>query len=1082
MKKFLIIIFSAISIFAPYQKADSTLSDPSVRIVCSDSRAIVLEFSSPKFKVKKKKVKDERFQLVEIEGFGRISEPGKPQLPVKGALIGIPNQGEVEVRVLESECSLYQGYNIYPSPEISLDTEANFRRIKKRFFKDQSIYSKNSFYPASAIELGFSGMMRDQKVSQIKFYPIQYNPITKELKFYKRIRVRVVLVKSNPPLPPFSKGGLGGLRATKVAPTHLHTHSDRAGAYEELMKDVIINYDALDRAKGTKPSSAGMSLRGVKPDCRQAGDQSNLVNNAAVENNKIKISIDEDGIYKITFSDLKNAGMDLSGINPEFIKMFNKGKEIAIDVYDDGNGYFNDGDYILFYGKAMTGIFTKENIYWFYAGEDAGLRMAEKDGSPLNSEINSNYYKATSHYEEDNEFWRSLPGGEDKDHWFWKEINILPSMSLANLSFELNNIADIAENISMRVSLQGKSDDLAVSPNHHTKIYLNDSLIDDFLWSGQTEIMRNISIPQSLLINGENKLDIEEVNDKGALVDIIYLNWFELDYLDKYIAEDNLLEFSQEETGAYNLKIDGFTNGDIYIFDISDPDNVLKITNNVTESSESGFATKFKIDGKKKFIALSSDKIKKPIALVLDEPSSLKSSDNGADYIIITHEDFYKNILPLAEYRKNKGLRVKVVKVTDIYDEFSYGIFDPGAIKDFLKYAYENWEQPAPTYVLLVGGANEDYKGSSKSILKNYIPTHLYKSSEMGFTYSDNWFVSVTTDDNGNYDILPDMFIGRITKTGSDIDTIVKKIMDYEDNKVVEGWQKRALFVADDDDPAFERVSNELADLYFPKTSTKIYLSTYSDSEKENNKMREDIIKNINDGVLITNYIGHGNKDKWAKEYMFQSADIPLLDNKEKLTFVTNFNCQTGLFAYYKGSYSIAEEFLRAEDKGAVAVFAPAGLGYTSEHAILAKYLFSNLFSDSHKDLGVSTTEAKISAYADGVSPSIVETYILFGDPALRLRQNENLRIISEALPDGKVRTRYSFAFEANGGFPPYRWQMKGRFPPGLKLNKNTGKIYGKPTKPGVYNFRIIVSDSGNKSKVYKKFSIVIKPRNIKKK
>ena len=578
------------------------------------------------------------------------------------------------------------------------------------------------------------------------------------------------------------------------------------------------------------------------------------------------------------------------------------------------------------------------------------------------------------------------------------------------------------------------------------------------------------------------------------IVDTIYLNWFEVEYLGKYIAEGDSIKFSETISGTYNFKIDGFTGSDIKIFDITDPVNVVKIINNLTEQNTSDFTTKFSLtDGtiseqvKKNIIVFGPDKIKTPSSIVLDEPSLLKSPDNGADYIIITHEDFYDNVLPLAEYRAKEGLRVKTIKVTDIYDEFNYGIFDPSAIKDFLKYAYENWEHPAPTYVLLVGGANEDYKDNLKTGSKNYVPTHLYKSSEMGFTYSDNWFVSVTTDENGNYDILPDMFVGRITKNGSDIDNIVKKIINYEKNNKIKKWKKKVLFVADDDDVIFENVSNELADDYLTDTftSSKIYLSSYSDEEKLINKPREDIIKGINEGFLITTYTGHGNKDKWGKvidesdKYMFQSTDIPYLSNKGKETFVINFNCQTGLFAYLDGGYSLAEEFLRAEDKGAISVFAPSGLGYTSEHKILAEYLFNYLFSDNTSDLGFSTTEAKIKAYADGVSPTIVETFILFGDPALRLLTNDNLSIISEILPEGKARIPYFFTFEASGGKPPYRWEIiKGKLPAGLKLGRKKGEISGKPKKSVNYSFKIKLTDSGSpRRKIIKEFNIIIKSK-----
>ena len=74
--------------------------------------------------------------------------------------------------------------------------------------------------------------------------------------------------------------------------------------------------------------------------------------------------------------------------------------------------------------------------------------------------------------------------------------------------------------------------------------------------------------------------------------------------------------------------------------------------------------------------------------------SDLHSTHNAADYIIITHNHFIQDVQPLADYRAQQGLRTKVVDVQDIYDEFNDGILNPNAIREFLDYAYHNWQPP----------------------------------------------------------------------------------------------------------------------------------------------------------------------------------------------------------------------------------------------------------------------------------------------------------------------------------------------------------------------------------------------------
>jgi hypothetical protein len=321
------------------------------------------------------------------------------------------------------------------------------------------------------------------------------------------------------------------------------------------------------------------------------------------------------------------------------------------------------------------------------------------------------------------------------------------------------------------------------------------------------------------------------------------------------------------------------------------------------------------------------------------------------------------------------------VPVSDIYDEFNQGLPDPQAIKDFLIYAYENYTAPRPSYVLLVGDANRDTLNDLGHGI-NYIPTYTFHTSEMGETPTDNWFVSISGDD-----ALPDMFLGRMpVRTQAELDAIVNKLIRYPQESL-DGWQHDVLFVADNE-PDFEAVSEQLIEEYLADYSSKrVYLGEYK-GDKEAKRLA--IIQAINAGAIVTNYMGHGSLNMWSKN-IFNFEDVALLNNSDKLTFVIALNCQNGLFSYnrpFRGTTdSLAEVFLKAEDKGAIAMFAPGGLGYTFEHKILANELFQRLFKENETELGFLTTMAKIAAVSNfGISIDNLEMFTLFGDPNLRLR------------------------------------------------------------------------------------------------
>ena len=137
------------------------------------------------------------------------------------------------------------------------------------------------------------------------------------------------------------------------------------------------------------------------------------------------------------------------------------------------------------------------------------------------------------------------------------------------------------------------------------------------------------------------------------------------------------------------------------------------------------------------------------------------SPTNNADYIAIVHASLASAIQPLLDRRAAEGLRVKKVDVQDIYDEVSGGRVDPEAIRTFLAYAYQQWNQggPRPTYVLLVGDGHYDFKNHAATNLPNLIPPYLlHVDPFLGETAADNRYASV----DGPDDFLPDMHIGRI--------------------------------------------------------------------------------------------------------------------------------------------------------------------------------------------------------------------------------------------------------------------------------------------------------------------------------
>ena len=957
------------------------LAGSSVNLIRGSADEVMVKINTGDFEQERKKVGETLYQRITVDGWGRAETAGSPQLPTRGILVGIPSRGTVKVEVIQADAEELSGLNIYPCPQKAVEEKGGEIFLKEVFYRDKEAYSRDSYIPGKLVQVSETGYMRGQKVAKVDICPFQYNPVKKKLRVYRNLLIRVSF-----------EGG-------EIEPL---TFSSAELPYEEMLQKLLVNYGSLGRYEGEARVQRGDIIRA------EANGKADL-----------KVHLTGEGIYKIGYSNLSSL-WQLGTIDPRKIHLKHLGVEIPIVFQGETDGQFNSSDYLLFYAPPLDSYYTDyttDDVYWLSVETTDGLRMDSVDGTLSGGQLLTSFSNLY-HGEEDHEYWETIPNGGGQDHFFWTKLTP-PSTSTLTINFTLNNILSTKENCSLTVAYRGKTDDYAKNPDHHTQAaingwsewseviatynsYVNGSVawsdvIDSYTqyvnqsnkdtWNGQIEYETTVSFSQSYLQNGSNTLTVKSLGDTGATVDTIYFNWFELAYEDTYVAESNTLKFSGTGSGKCEIDVSGFTSADINLFDITDAVNPKNVTNSTIAS---GTILKFTdtISGSKEYMAVATGGTKTPTSIETDVPSNLKSTSNGADYIVITHEYFYNAIQPLATYRASQGKRVMVVKVGDVYDEFSYGIFDPKAIQDFLKYAYENYQAPAPLYCLLVGDANIDYKDNLATGRKNYVPTHIYQTDELGDTPTDNWFACVSGDD-----VIPDMYIGRISvQTATEATDVVNKILAYEQG-ASQAWNQQALFVADNE-VSFESADDTLATDYLPSTyqGNKVYLSQYDINQNgtidtsETQKAKNDLINYINSGQLMTVYVGHGSVDNWAAEYLFTSSDVPSLTNSTKPTFVVTLTCLNGFFASPVDDYCLGETFLNAKDKGAIGCLVPTSLGFTWEHSELAQALFDSIFQDGHKLLGQSTTEAKVSAYQLGVPSDIIQAFVLLGDPYTELK------------------------------------------------------------------------------------------------
>lgn len=877
------------------------------------------------------------FHVVDLPGYGRTSHAGEPRLPVKGYYLAVPDGAAARVVVLDSEYVTRSGVQIQPAPRPVVRRERGC--IVQEFCLDESLYAMNRFYPDKPVEIGSTGYIRDVRVVQLRIFPVQFNPRRGEILIHRRIWVKVELTGGAFP----SLHGAEGRGAAARGP------------FEALFQNVILNY---------RPGITGTGRAGVLPLLEEADRE-------YLENDPWKVSIAEDGVYGITGQDLIDAGADPGDADPATIRLFNVGIEEAIYVSGEGDGRFDPGDAVYFFGRENESEFSRVNVYWLSWGSIPGLRMEEVDCCPGDSFPVPVSFAETLHVEKDLRYEPVVYNGEGKDHWFWEKL-IAPCTS--EYPLVIPNVSASSSEAQFTVALRGHTD-----VTHHTEISFNRYFGSDCIWDGMEEYMAWFTVPRRN-IGHENKLILN--CPSGDPMDQVFFNWVRIQYQRSYSSLEGVLRFVDSRPGPNQFEATGFSGNDIEIFRITDKHRTARMVNFDIRGGGGIYTAVFEdtLDGEE-YVAFESIGIKKPVQIVRDEPSNLRSPANNADYIMITHPLFEDAVEDLAQYRRSEGLTVDVVTIDDVYDEFNYGNFDPGAIRDFLSYAFFHWREPAPFYVLLVGDASHDYRGNLSGGNVNYVPTHqFYVAIDDMETASDDWFACVAGDD-----AFPDLLVGRVTAQNTDdVASYVDKVVTYETDLASGAWREKVLLIADNPDDAgnFPEIVDELA-WYIGQAGyepVRIYRDVCYPA------CTQAIINAVDEGCAICNYVGHGSTCRWMRELAFTCQDVASLNNADRYPLVVTNTCLNGCFNQATDDYSLAEELARAGGRGAIACWSYSGLSYSPYAAILAMCLYGALLHQGNYILGSAACQAKVQYLT---MPFIHEDealmLILFGDPALEM-------------------------------------------------------------------------------------------------
>jgi hypothetical protein len=319
---------------------------------------------------------------------------------------------------------------------------------------------------------------------------------------------------------------------------------------------------------------------------------------------------------------------------------------------------------------------------------------------------------------------------------------------------------------------------------------------------------------------------------------------------------------------------------------------------------------------------------------------------------------------PLAALRRAQGLVVDVIDVEDLYDEFSYGLHTPQAIKSLVQTANASWARK-PHYLLLAGDASYDPKNYTGQGYNDLVPTKLIDTALLE-TASDDWLADL------NGDGVADLAVGRLpVRNAATMNALVAKIIDYEN--MTPDPTRAAMLVADN---SFEANSNAVQ-LLLP---SGLPVQIINRSSADDATTHTQIINTLNQGPKVANYFGHGSNGVWTSAGLLSANDAAGLTNQNRLSVFVMMTCFNGYFQ--DATFDSLSEALLKSPGGAVAVWASSGMTDPGSQSAVDLEVYRQLFGGANPALGDAVRAAKqTTGDAD-----VRRTWILFGDPAMRLR------------------------------------------------------------------------------------------------
>jgi len=801
----------------------------------------------------------------------------------------------------------------------------------------------------------------------------------------------------------------------------------------------VANAIYRDRSKGYVEISPIFYENGVLKKITQfsISFQSNTQNrrasiSASLSNSKLKsgdwyrFAVDTTGVHILNKNFLNSLGINTNNLNPRAIKIYGHGGaslpllnsntisndliENTVQVIGEEDGVFNDNDYILMYAIGPTRFnlennshinpYSDESYYYVNISSGNGARMSAATEPSEDANVIFDSYHNYKFVESDT-YNIAKMGRRWFGHRFYVE-------NVRAFSFDFPNLITSSP-IALKVNTA------AISESRSSmQLKVNSSLVNDFSYAAiDSNVLARNGLFNGLVTATSGTLNVElTYNNNGNPAAAAYLDYISIEAECALTSLGTQFEFKHRETatqsGIGQFEISNAT----LIAQVWDVTNPYQIQFYANENTNSQFSFKTNLGSLKTYQAVGPDFYAPRKTATTKIPNQdikgtvfLDAQGNfkDVDYLIITPAFLLAQAERLAQInRTQNNLNVKVYSLETIYQEFSSGMQDISAVRNFVKYVYDNASTPSKrlNYLCLFGDGSFDYKARISNNTNIVPPWYSVESFSLVNSFVSDDFYGMMDANEGtmaNSDKL-DIAVGRILVEDTQrAKEMVDKVESYYQPETYGSWRNNFMLVSDDIDKRSDRIIQETTeDIAEDVKAEKPFLNVlkiHADSFVQETTSGGDRYSLVNKaifdalevGAIVVNYFGHGGENGIASERIFDIINAQELNNPTKLNCFVTVTCE-----YTKFDNPLREtagEFLFWNKKGgAISLITTTRRIYVNVGINFNKTLSQYLLSYG-SDETISIAEALRRTKNDPMISNQPQRRLVFsiGDPALKL-------------------------------------------------------------------------------------------------